>query len=237
LLEKLKSLIREQDFNPGFLGLFVNPFYFARKGLHQEIIRYASSARGSLLDVGCGSMPYRKYFNVSYYVGLDLQGRRASATHYYDGKVFPFGDGEFNYVLTSQVLEHVFNPDDFLSEIHRVLRKDGILLLSTPFLWDEHEQPFDYARYSSFGLRYLLERHDFEVLEHQKTMDDIRAIFQIINAYIYKKTITSNVRLNLLLTLILMAPFNILGVILGKILPRNNDLYLDNVVLAQRRQQ
>jgi SAM-dependent methyltransferase len=231
-------LIDNQSFSPGLLGLFVNPFYFARKGLHQEILKFASSARGRLLDVGCGSMRYRKYFDVSHYIGLDLRGRRSSADLYHDGKVFPFSDGEFDCVLTNQVLEHVLNPDDFLSEIHRVLRKDGILLLSTPFLRDEHEQPFDYARYSSFGLHYFLKRHGFEVLEHQKTMGDIRSIFQMINAHIYKKTITSNPKLNLLSTLILMAPFiNLLGAILGRILPRSRVLYLDNVVLAQRRQK
>jgi SAM-dependent methyltransferase len=174
-----------------------------------------------------------RYFEASEYIGLDIQGRNKHADRSYDGKTFPFSDGEFDAVLTSEVLEHVFNPDEFLSEINRVLRDGGVLLLTVPFVWDEHEQPFDYARYSSFGLRHLLESYGFEIIEHRKTMDDIRVIFQLVNAYIYKKTVTGSWRMNLLLTVILMAPFNVLGELFAKILPNNSDLYLDNIILAR----
>ena len=201
--------------------------------MHQHIVALAPSVHGRLLDVGCGSKPYQKYFAASEYIGLDMQGRNKHADRFYDGKTFPFSDGEFDAVLTSEVLEHVFNPDEFLSEINRVLRDGGVLLLTVPFVWDEHEQPFDYARYSSFGLRHLLESHGFAIIEHRKTMDDIRVIFQLVNAYIYKKTVTGSWRMNLLLTVILMAPFNVLGELFAKILPNNSDLYLDNIILAR----
>jgi len=234
MFARLKSSIREQDFNPRGIGLLVNPFYFARKGLHQGIVAFAPSVRGKILDVGCGSKPYRKYFDASEYIGLEIEGRNKLADRHYDGKEFPFKDGEFDSVLTSQVLEHVFNPEEFLLEVNRVLKDGGVLLLTVPFIWDEHEQPFDYARYSSFGLRHLLESHGFEVIDHRKSTDDIRVIFQMINAYIYKKTNTRSTRLNLLFTLILMAPFNLLGEFFARILPGNNDLYLDNIVLARK---
>ncbi len=236
MFSRLKSLIREQDFNPRGIGLLVNPFYFARKGLHQHIVALAPLVHGRILDVGCGSKPYRKYFNASEYIGLEIEGRNKLADRHYDGQVFPFKDGEFDSVFTSQVLEHVFNPEEFFLEINRVLKGGGLLLLTVPFIWDEHEQPFDYARYSSFGLRHLLESHGFEIVDHKKSMDDIRVVFQMINAYIYKKTITRSARLNLLLTLILMVPFNLLGEFFAKILPGNNDLYLDNIILARKKQ-
>jgi SAM-dependent methyltransferase len=232
MFDRLKASIRAQAFHPGLLGLLINPFYFARKGLHQHIVALAPSVRGRLLDVGCGSKPYQRYFEASEYIGLDIEGRNRHADRSYDGKVFPFNDGEFDAVLTSEALEHVFNPDEFLSEINRVLRDGGVLLLTVPFVWDEHEQPFDYARYSSFGLRHLLERHGFEIIEHRKTMDDIRVIFQLVNAYIYKKTAAGSWRMNLLIMVILMAPFNVLGELFAKILPSNSDLYLDNIILA-----
>jgi len=56
----------------------------------------------------------------------------------------------------------------------------------------------------------------------------------MINAYIYKKTVTNNGWINLILTVLLMSPFNVLGEILAWILPRNPDLYLDNIILARR---
>jgi SAM-dependent methyltransferase len=234
MFERLKASIQEQNFNPRGLGLLVNPFYFARKGLHRHIVAFAPLVRGRILDVGCGSKPYQKYFNASEYIGLEIERQNKLADRYYDGKVFPFSDEQFNSVLISQVFEHVFNPDEFLSEINRVLKDGGVLLLSAPFVWDEHGQPFDFARYSSFGLRYLLESHGFEVIEQRKSMDDIRVIFQMMNTYIYKKTLTKNSMLNLLFMLLLMAPFNVLGEIIAKILPSNGDLYLDNVMLARK---
>jgi SAM-dependent methyltransferase len=136
--------------------------------------------------------------------------------------------------VTNQVLEHVFHPDRFLGEINRVLKAGGLLLMTVPFVWDEHEQPFDFARYSSFGLEAMLKNHGFEVLENRKSVADIRVIFQLINAYIYKKTVTGNRYVDAILTAILMSPFNIVGEILSKILPGNEDLYLDNILLAKK---
>ncbi|MGA8831043.1 MAG: class I SAM-dependent methyltransferase, partial [Desulfomonilaceae bacterium] len=168
------------------------------------------------------------------YIGIEIEGRNKDADFHYDGSIFPFGDEEFDSVVASQVLEHVFNPKEFLSEINRVLRPGGVFLITVPFVWDEHEQPYDYARYSSFGLSHLLQNQGFEVIESRKSMDDVRVIFQMINTYIYKKTVTNNNLLNLLLSLVFMAPFNILGEILAAVLPRNPDLYLDNIVLARK---
>ena len=74
----------------------------------------------------------------------------------------------FDNVVCNQVLEHVFRPEVFLLEIHRVIKPGGNMLMSVPFIWDEHEQPWDYARYSSFGLKYLLENTGFEVIEQRK---------------------------------------------------------------------
>jgi hypothetical protein len=73
------------------------------------------------------------------------------------------------------------------------------------------------------------------VVEQRKSMDDIRVIFQLLSAYIYKKTVTKSAWVNLLVTLVLMMPFNILGELLSMITPRNPDLYLDNIVLARKR--
>jgi SAM-dependent methyltransferase len=148
--------------------------------------------------------------------------------------VLPFSNQEFDSVITNQVFEHVFNPDKFLSEINRVLKVGGLLLISVPFVWDEHEQPNDYARYSSFGLKFALEKSFFVVIESRKSVTNLGVIFQLLNSYIYNKTLTSNKYINLLSTLCLMAPVNILGSLMAKLLPNNNDLYLDNIVLAKK---
>ncbi len=65
-------------------------------------------------------------------------------------------------------------------------------------------------------------------------MDDLGVVFQLINCYVYKQTVTSSAYLNLLACLVLMAPVNIVGQLLRLVLPHNEDLYLDNVVLARK---
>jgi len=237
-LRRLKSLYGKEAFFPGAFGMFTNPFYFARKGLAQHIGEMAPYIIGRTLDAGCGSKPYERLYASNEYVGLEFDSpeNRASkkADHYYDGKTFPFVDGEFDSVVTTEVFEHVFNPDQFLDEVHRVLKPGGMVLMTMPFVWDEHEQPHDFARYSSFGIRALLEKHGFEVIKQRKSMDDIRVVFQMINAYIYKKTVTGNGWVNLAAAVLLMAPFNLLGEFFGFLLPRNPDLYLDNIILAKK---
>jgi len=234
-----KKRFLQEQFQPGILGIFVNPFYFARRGLYLHIKSLSSFIYGKTLDIGCGGKPYKNLCNSSEYIGLEIDSpenrKNKDADYFYDGKKIPFQDGEFDSIITNQVLEHVFNPDVFILEVNRVLKDGGILLISIPFIWDEHEQPYDYARYSSFGLKYLLENHGFNVIKYRKSINDIRVIFQLINGYIYKKTVTQNAYLNLFMAIILMSPLNILGELLYRILPKNDDLYLDSVVLAKKR--
>ena len=153
---------------------------------------------------------------------------------FYGGQAFPFDSESFDSLVCNQVLEHVFTPTEFVRELNRVLKPGGHLLLTVPFVWDEHEQPYDYARYSSFGLLALITSAGFEVVEHVKTMSDVRVLCQLVNAYLYKVTVHRNQYLNLFSTLLLMAPINLLGAIGRFMTPSNPDLYLDNVILAKK---
>lgn len=237
IIKNLKNIYFKQMFFPGWLGVFTNPFYFARLGLSLAMSEFADKLSGRLLDVGCGSKPYKSLFVVEDYVGLDIDSENTrlsgTADKLYDGKDFPFEDNSFDSVLCNQVLEHVFNPQDFLSEINRVLKPGGRLLLTVPFVWDEHEQPYDFARYSTFGLRALLEGGGFKFISHKKLGADVTCIFQLINAYIFKVTQHWPRLVNLLLAATVMAFFNLLGIFLKTILPDNPDLFLDHVVLVE----
>ena len=236
--QRLRSLAARQAFFPTSLGLLVNPFYFARKGLAVAMQRHSTTLSGKLLDVGCGSKPYEKLFRVDQYVGLEIdspQSRaRAFADYFYDGNFFPFEDASFDSVLCNQVLEHVFNPDQFLSEILRVLKPNGTLLLTVPFVWDEHDQPNDYARYSTFGLRYLFERNGFSVVYQEKIGADATILFQLVNAYLYKLSCRWSRHPRFLFTVSVMGCVNILGLLAGLVLPKNEDLFLDQVLVAQK---
>ena len=132
MLSKLKQLYINEQFNPKIIGLFINPFYFARKGLYQNVSELITNLNGKLLDVGCGTKPYKNICNVNEYIGLEIddEGNRQHkfADVFYDGQTIPFKDKEFDSILSNQVFEHVFNPNEFLQEINRVTKMEGYFL-------------------------------------------------------------------------------------------------------------
>ncbi|MEI3003854.1 MAG: class I SAM-dependent methyltransferase [Victivallales bacterium] len=220
------------------IGIFFNPFYLTRRALLRNIRELGKHLHGCLLDVGCGSKPYEKWIQADKYIGLeyvpDNTNYSGKADYIYDGHKFPFPDKFFDTLLSSQVLEHVFNPDEFLSEINRCLKNDGIFLLTVPFIWDEHEKPQDFGRYTSFGVRHLLQEHGFKIIEQRKTCNNIRVIFQLWNSYLFKTLKIKNLYLHTFCICMLTFPSNIAGILLSFCLPINPDLYLDNIILAQK---
>lgn len=231
-------------FDPKWYDVFGEPFYIVRKRLRQGIVRYAGEISGSLLDFGCGSKPYSDCFTVVEYIGLDIETEVSSrnpelrADVFYDGKRIPFSDGRFDAVFSTEVLEHVFNPDEILAELHRVLKPNGQMLLTCPFFWPEHEQPYDYARYTSFGLTTLLQKHGFEIIAFEKTGSYFDALAQGLITYLYFFIPHRPRALEAIVFSIFITPFLLIALLLSAILPkriRRSDLYLNNVVFARKK--
>ncbi|MDB4973978.1 MAG: methylase [Myxococcaceae bacterium] len=239
LLTRAKARLRAAHFRPGLLGLLTNPFYFARSGLHQTLSRVTGRVGGRMLDVGCGNKPYAHMFGVSEHIGLELDSPAARAQNradvFYDGQTFPFPDARFETVFASQVFEHVFNPDRFLAEVYRVLAPHGQLLMTLPFVWDEHEQPHDFARYSSFGIEHLLTQHGFDVQVMLKSGADFSVVLQTWGMYAYKALAPGTRWTKLAAAGVLTLPVNLVGSVVLPWLPKNPDLFLDLVVLASKR--
>ncbi|WP_052476695.1 class I SAM-dependent methyltransferase [Nonlabens marinus] len=234
----LTKTIRRETFNPGFLGFFINPYFFIRRGLYKGIEKNANALSGTLLDFGCGSKPYRKLFNVNEYVGLDIKESGNHKTNkevdvYYDGITIPFDSHVFDSIFSSEVFEHVFNLDEVMKEINRVCKMEGKLLITVPFVWDEHEIPYDFGRYTSYGIKHVLEKNGFEVLNLEKSTTFVQTIFQLWNSYLFQNVLSNKI-LKAIFTPILLPPFTLLGIILNVILPKNKDLYHNNIVLAQK---
>lgn len=230
--------VRKQLFNPDWRGVFLNPFYLARKGLRESILEVRNEIQGSLLDVGCGMQPYKDFFQISSYTGMEIDNemsrKRNSADIFYDGITFPVEDNSYDSILMSQVLEHVFEPDLFLKEVHRSLKPGGKALITVPFIWDEHEQPWDYARYSSFGLKHILKKHNLQIISYKKINPGLSAICQIFNAYIYKSLNIKNISINFILQGLLSAPANLVGQISQKYSHPDSDLFLDSLTIVKK---
>jgi SAM-dependent methyltransferase len=128
-----------------------------------------SVARNALvLDAGAGVAPYRRYFGHAKYETADfLQVEKDYEPMDYVCSLddIPVEDERFDLVLLTQVLEHVPEPQAVLQELCRVLRPGGTLWLSAPLFYAEHEEPYDFYRYTQFGFRHQLEGAGFEVLE------------------------------------------------------------------------
>jgi SAM-dependent methyltransferase len=238
-MNAIRSFINKQNFNPNFLGVFVNPFFIARKNLYKNIEACSGEVSGRILDVGCGRKPYKALFKSEVYIGIDIENEGHDHTNedidvYYDGKVFPFEDECFDSVLTFQVFEHVFTPNKFMKEINRVLKPGGKLLLAVPFVWDEHEQPNDYARYSSFGLTSILKENGFTIVSLKKSSKGFSAIAQLTIGYLYKLCYSKYKILNGVVT-VLLSPLTIFLLLISMIIPSSEDFYLDNIVLASKK--
>lgn len=241
ILSFLKQYYQASQFKPGFLGCFINPAYFTRKRLYNSISRNAYQMSGKMLDFGCGLRPYQNLMLVDEYLGLDIEVSGADVKHknadvYYDGKTLPLESNKFDSVFSTEVFEHVFNISEVLSEINRVLKVDGKLMLMIPFCWPEHEIPYDFARYTSFGIKDLLNKHGFSILSLEKTGSFIEMIFQMILIYIAQSLIPRNIYVALLMKILILGPIVCVGMLLNKVLPTNSNYYLNNVVVAVKRQ-
>lgn len=125
-------------------------------------------SRFALIDLGCGNKPYREFLEgrVGSYTGVDLPGNPGA-----DAFVDPqtnrsnLPDAAGDVLLSIQVLEHVESPQAYLGEARRLLKDDGVLILSTHGQWMYHPDPVDHWRWTSTGLQLELQRAGFRVVQ------------------------------------------------------------------------
>lgn len=128
------------------------------------------AADGTVVDYGCGNMPYRSLFPGRAYVGADFPGNELADVLVAADGTLPLPDGGAAVVLSSQVLEHVADVPRYLAEARRVLRIDGLLFLSTHGTWKYHPDPCDFWRWTCDGLRRVLGDGGFEILRFRGVM-------------------------------------------------------------------
>src|SRR5260221_2917426 len=190
------------------------------------------------MDFGCGSKPYKSLFkNASEYIGVDYDSEGHSHKNekidvFYDGKTIPFKDNSFDSILTSEVLEHVFNLEEILKELNRVLKPGGKILITIPFAWYEHEVPNDFGRYTSFGIKSLLEKNGFIILELDKTGNFIETLTQMWIVYWHTHVIPKFRPLARLIGALFYFLSNVFGLAAARVFPQKHDYYLNLIILA-----
>ena len=126
------------------------------------------SPKSIILDAGAGQSPYRREFGHATYIALDSIPLRPGETGdtylIADLEAIPFASNSTDTVLCTQVLEHVRKPLEVLKEFHRLLKPGGHLCLTVPLSWGKHMGPNDYYRYTSYGLLYLAQESNLNVI-------------------------------------------------------------------------
>ncbi len=136
-----------------------------------DLRRLLPGLAGTVADVGCGAQPFRDLLPpATRYIGVDIAaagesfGYHTPDTRYYQGNTLPLADGEVDHVLCTETLEHVLAPAILLSELSRVMRPGGRLVLTVPFAARWHFVPHDYWRYTPSGLTHLLAQAGFDAI-------------------------------------------------------------------------
>jgi SAM-dependent methyltransferase len=137
-----------------------------------------------VLDVGAGEQPYRELFGHVEYVTTDWANsvhpgaRRADIVAPADN--LPIPDCSFEAAISTQVLEHVAEPANVLRELHRVLVPGGRLYITLPLAWELHEEPFDFYRYTRYGISHLLRASGFTEIDARPRNDCFTTIAQLM---------------------------------------------------------
>ena len=127
--------------------------------INRFVTRVAKSlpSGSSILDAGAGESVYKQQFSHCNYKAIDLavgESRWNYSNLDYVGPLhnMPIADGAFNAVLCTQVLEHLEWPRESVTEMYRVLASGGKIYITAPMAQNEHQAPYDFFRYTSYGL-------------------------------------------------------------------------------------
>ncbi|MCX6717243.1 MAG: class I SAM-dependent methyltransferase [Candidatus Taylorbacteria bacterium] len=123
-----------------------------------------------IIDIGAGELKYIKYFEHCEYKSQDFcLGDANWDFSKIDIKSsaykIPEKDASFDYVLCTQVLEHLEFPEKAFSEFSRLLKNGGKLILTAPLGFGEHQIPYDFFRYTKYGLKSLGKRNNLKLIE------------------------------------------------------------------------
>lgn len=139
-----------------------------------------NEARGVMLDYGCGGQPYKNFFmpQLSRYIGADVSAADGISLdiEIEPGQILPLATASIDTLLSTQTLEHLEDIEFYISECARLVRSEGVLILTAPMQWRHHEVPYDYWRFTKYGLISLLERHGFTI----KSMTPCGGVYALI---------------------------------------------------------
>lgn len=140
---------------------------FSIHKLNEKIAR-SLPYKGRVVDLGCGTAPYKSIILevADEYIGVDWKNSCHDQTNvdlFFDlCDRFLIADNYADTIVSFQVMEHLPEPNIFLSECYRILKSGGSIFMVVPFMWRVHESPCDYYRYTRFGLEHMFSKNGFD---------------------------------------------------------------------------
>lgn len=200
--------------------LLSSPLYIIKKLQRNSFREEASAIKGRVLDIGCGQMPYRRHVSCDEYVGIDsFSGTRPNLAA--EADKLPFKDGSFDCVICTEVLEHLAVPSDCIAEVKRVLKDGGRVYITVPQSWPLHYAPYDYLRFTEYGLVRIMAANGFKVVNIKR----IGGAFTQIGQEIIESTWTLMVR-----SLSFIGPVWAERISTGLLIPLSVSIYLFGLI-------
>lgn len=177
----MSTMRRLRNASAALIRTPLHPQWLMARQMRSRIPWVAARARGLVLDIGCADRSLAEALpRATAYVGLDYPATakglyRTSPDVFGDAAALPIRNSTIDCVLLLDVLEHLPEPERSLEEITRVLKPGGRVLILMPFAYPVHDAPFDFQRYTRFGLQRRLHRAGLRVLSIEERGSAIEA--------------------------------------------------------------
>lgn len=157
----------------------INPGAIIENSIRRKKLRAYFDTAGKkqmLLDLGCGPRPYLDLYEHAFEqtLGADLQDSpfpKKGVDIYCAATCVPLADSTVDTILSTEVLHDIAEPSDFFNECYRLLKANGTLVLTTPFVVPVVDGPYDHYRFTAEGIRYQAARAGFEEISIEPVGD------------------------------------------------------------------
>lgn len=148
-------------------------FFIISRNIKRKIAKIFTNKEDKILDLGCGEFPYyHKYINGNI-VCLDIKKTKITDI-VSDADNLPLKADSFDKILSVNSFYYLKNPFNVVKDLHKILKKEGKLILVLPFFYPIHDAPLDKFRFTEYGLRNLLDKY-FKI----ERLEAIGGIFNI----------------------------------------------------------
>jgi SAM-dependent methyltransferase len=202
-----------------------------RRKIFRKWLNGVAGEHLSVLDVGGRIQPYRPLLSgrIARYWAMDFrEGPHVNVLA--RGESIPFRAGQFDLVICTQVLEYVTEPQTLISELHRVLKPGGYLLLSAPAIFPR-DSDHDLWRFMPHSLRFLL--RGFENVQVVPEGSSLIGFFRTVAVYTVMFVRPALLRKFSEVTLV--PALNIAGAVIESIVSTKNDQFSPNFSALARK--